>query len=159
MSLEEKIREVLLPLLDGAGMELFDMELTGRSGKGKRRTLRVFIDKEGGVTIDDCASVSHQLGLALEADEVIDGAYVLEVSSPGLTRPLKTPHHFLRSVGKLAQIKLKGSAPLSKVTGGKLVGIIEAADENGLTLHIRETDERHTIPFDEVAHANLELEF
>jgi len=159
MSLEDKIKDVTIPLLEGVDMELFDLEVTGRSGKKGRRTLRVFIEKEGGVTVDDCAKISHQLGMALEADEVIDGPYLLEVSSPGLTRPLKTPRHFQSSVGKLALIKVKGTTELAKQTGGKLIGIIEATDENGITLLIRESDERHQISFDDIAHANLELEF
>ncbi|MBF0170978.1 MAG: ribosome maturation factor RimP [Nitrospinae bacterium] len=160
MSMEQKIRDVALPLIHAAGMDLFDLELAGRTGKGGgRRTLRLFLDKEGGVTIDDCALISHQVGMALEAEEVIDGAYVLEVSSPGLTRPLKTPDHFRRSVGKLVQVKLKGTAPLTKETGGKMIGIIEAVDDGGVTLFIRETEARHLVPFDDVAHAQLELEF
>lgn len=159
MSLEDRIKSVAIPLLEGVGMELFDLEVTGGGGKKGRRTLRVFIDKEGGVTVEDCAQISHQLGMALEADDVIDGPYVLEVSSPGLTRPLKTPRHFQTSVGKLALIKVKGTTELAKQTGGKLIGIIEAVDEVGITLLIRESDQRHVISFDDIAHANLELEF
>jgi ribosome maturation factor RimP len=97
------------PLLHESGMEMVDVEFLFESG---RWILRVFIDKEKGVTVDDCASVSRELGDLIEAKNIIDYRYVLEISSPGLNRPLRKESDFMRSIGKM--VKLKMSKPVNK---------------------------------------------
>ena len=82
-----EVSSVAEPLLDSRGMEMVETEFLSEKG---RWILRVFIDREGGVTLDDCAGVSRELGDLIEAKNIIDYPYVLEVSSPGLNRPLKT---------------------------------------------------------------------
>ena len=91
------------PLLAGMAMELVEIQYR-REGYGW--VLRFFIDKEGGVTIDDCAMVSREISAYLEVEDLLDHAYTLEVSSPGLERPLKKREDFTRFAGRLARIKL-----------------------------------------------------
>ena len=91
------------PLLAGMAMELVEIQYR-REGYGW--VLRFFIDKEGGVTIDDCAMVSREISAYLEVEDLLDHAYTLEVSSPGLERPLKKREDYTRFTGRLARIKL-----------------------------------------------------
>lgn len=86
------------------GYELVGVELAGRAGHG--RTLRVYIDKDEGITLDDCVAVSHQLSGVLDVEDPIPEQYELEVSSPGLDRPLFRPEHFERFAGERAHVKL-----------------------------------------------------
>ena len=100
--IEEKTKELVLPILEKEGLSLWDVEYVK---EGKDMFLRAYIDKEGGVTIDDCVTVSHALEAELDREDFIIEAYTLEVSSPGLTRPLKKTVDFTRSIGKLIEIK------------------------------------------------------
>ncbi len=100
------VAELVEPILEGMGFELVDIEYVSQQG---RWVLRLFIDKEGGVTIDDCASVSGELGDLIDVRSYIDHSYVLEVSSPGLDRPIKKEKDILGSMGK--RIKVKMAAP------------------------------------------------
>jgi len=100
MKLEElagKIRELIEPAIDSMGVELDDMELGRMKGK---ILLRVYIEKQGGVSIDDCEKVSREIATVLDVEDPVPGAYVLEVSSPGLDRPLRKPRDFIRFSGK-----------------------------------------------------------
>ena len=103
-----RIREMAEILLQESGLELVDLEFR-REGRGW--VLRLFMDKPGGVTLDDCAVVSRELGDQIEVEDLIPASYTLEVSSPGLDRPLKKEEDFLKHIGKL--IQLSTSAPLS----------------------------------------------
>jgi ribosome maturation factor RimP len=107
----EKIRrgvtDLIEPILQDMGLELVDVEYVSQQG---RWVLRLFIDKEGGVTIDDCASVSGELGDLLDVKNFVQHAYVLEVSSPGLDRPIKKEKDILLSIGK--RIKVKMATPV-----------------------------------------------
>ena len=96
-----KIKALAESLLQEEKMELADMELL-REGRGW--ALRLFIDKTGGITLDDCASVSRQFGDQLEVEDLIPFRYTLEVSSPGLDRPLKQDQDFLRHIGNQIQV-------------------------------------------------------
>jgi len=96
-----KIKALAETLLQEEEMELADMELL-RMGRGW--ALRLFIDKTGGITLDDCASVSRQFGDQLEVEDLIPFRYTLEVSSPGLDRPLKKDQDFLRHIGNQIQV-------------------------------------------------------
>src|ERR1700737_3874509 len=100
----ETVREILNLLLLEEGLELVDLEYR-REGRG--RVLRIYIDKEGGVTVDDCAKVSRELGILLDVHDAIPGSYNLEGSSPGLTRTLKKTRDFERFKGKKVRIKTK----------------------------------------------------
>lgn len=147
MSETKKIINEVSPLVEGflheSGMEMVDLEFRFESG---RWTLRIFIDKEGGVTVDDCANVNKELGYLIEAKNIIDYHYVLEVSSPGLNRPLKKEKDFMRSIGKM--IKLELARPVNKRSKftGRLTNVREgmislSVDDGGLVeLPLREID-------------------
>ncbi len=147
MSETKKIINEVSPLVEGflheSGMEMVDLEFRFESG---RWTLRIFIDKEGGVTVDDCANVNKELGYLIEAKNIIDYHYVLEVSSPGLNRPLKKEKDFMRSIGKM--IKLELARPVNKKSKftGRLTNVREgmislSVDDGGLVeLPLREID-------------------
>jgi ribosome maturation factor RimP len=140
--------ETLLPEF---GMEMVDVEFRFERGGW---TLRVFIDKEGGVTVDDCASVSRQLGDLIEADDIIEHAYVLEVSSPGLDRPLRKERDFLRSMGKL--IKIEMARPVNKRRNftGRLAQVKDG------TVHILVDDtDLFELPIEGIKKATIKHEF
>ncbi len=138
-------------LLPEFGVEMVDVEFHFERG---RWILRVFIDKEGGVAVDDCASISRELGDLIEAENIIGSSYVLEVSSPGLNRPLKKEEDFIRSIGKM--VKLKMSRPISKRRN--FAGRLTNVNEGMISLTI---DENNLIelPLDEIDKARLKYEF
>jgi len=100
---EAKTEELLLPIVSQHGFELVDVEYVKEAGNWY---LRAYIDKPGGITIDDCEVVSRALSDRLDEEDFIEEAYILEVSSPGLTRPLKKPKDFERSIGRMVEIRL-----------------------------------------------------
>lgn len=102
--LENKVRALAEGLMEGMGLELVDVSYVTEHG---RRILRLFIDKPGGVTIDDCSSVSREFGTILDVQDVMPGRYTLEVSSPGLDRPLFGEKDYVRFAGKKAKITTK----------------------------------------------------
>jgi len=151
--------ELLLPVLEEGGFELVDIEYQ-REQRGW--ILRVYVDKEGGIVLDDCADISRELGVLLEVEDFIRTAYVLEVSSPGIDRPLKKMADFERFSGKLAKIKmLEGIDPDArhykrKTFTGTLLGI-----EEGL-VRLQQNDKKGGIvelPFSDICSARLEFEF
>jgi ribosome maturation factor RimP len=146
-SLTKLTRAVVEPM----GFELVGVELFQRGGGGA--TLRVYIDHERGITLDDCAAVSHQLSGVLDVEDPLPGHYDLEVSSPGIDRPLVFPEHFERFVGSRVRIrlaeKLDGRRKLEGELRGYASGIVTLdADE-----HLWE------IPLDGIESARLVSEF
>lgn len=101
-SLVDELVDLATPILDEFGYELVDLEF---KREGSDWFLRIFIDKEGGVGLDDCVSVSRELSALLEVEDIIETAYRLEVSSPGLDRPLKKPEDFERFAGEKVKVK------------------------------------------------------
>lgn len=148
----DKIKTLVEPAVRDEGCELWDIEAAGKAGAG---ILRIYIDKPGGVTVEDCANVSRRIDMALEAEGVIEERYTLEVSSPGLTRPLRKPLDFIRATGKLALVKLR--KPVED--DFKPLVIIESADENAITVTLKKDGQKVTIPYSDIARANLEIEF
>ena len=100
---EKKTEDYLLPLMEEYHFELVDVEYVKEAGNWY---LRAYIDKEGGITVDDCEVVSRRLGDWLDEKDFIEDSYILEVSSPGLDRPLKKDKDFARSIDKLVEVKL-----------------------------------------------------
>ena len=137
-------------------MELVDIEY---KREGREMVLRLFVDKLGGVTLDDCATVSRELSQLLDVEEAIEGHYNLEVSSPGLNRPLKKVADYQRYQGRLVKIKTFELLPddagnLRKTFLGELLGV---ADK---TVRIKLNEgQTAAIPLEKVAKANLEFEF
>ena len=99
-----QIEKLVLPILNDLGYELVDLQL---QQDGKQLALRIFVDKPAGITLDDCVEVSREVSAILEVEDPIRAAYRLEVSSPGLDRPLKKAADFERFVGKKARLKSK----------------------------------------------------
>lgn len=133
------------------GYELFDVSLLGR---GKRTLLRVSIDKEGGVTLDDCEAFSRRLGALMDVEDPIAGPYTLEVSSPGLDRPLKKIDDFMRNAGKLVRIITRENIDNQSFFLGRLIGV------HGDSIHLSIADGKKEIlvPFDKISKAKLEIE-
>ena len=147
----ERVREIAQPILDSLGLEL--VEVVYSSG-GRKGLLRVFIDKSGGVTLEDCEKASQYLGHALDVEDTIPISYTLEVSSPGLDRPLKRREDFLRSVGKL--VRVRTHEPIDR--DRHFIGRLTATGESSIEM-ILESGKVLVIPFEEIAAARLEVEF
>lgn len=148
----EKLREILEPVIRSEGVELVEVEFAGRPSA---MTLRVVIDKEGGVGVEDCASVSRSAELVIEAEDILEGPYTLEVTSPGLTRPLKKPADYIRAIGRLAALRLREPVDGSR----KIVAVIEKADEKAVAVTLKESGKSVVISYENIAKANLEIEF
>lgn len=119
-----EISGLLEPSVTALGFELVSVELVG---SGNDRTLRVYIDHPDGITVDDCADVSRQVSAVLDVEDPISGAYVLEVSSPGLDRPLVKPADFERFAGSLVKVRTREPVLGRKNFTGLLT---EAAGDN-----------------------------
>jgi len=102
--LKQRIREVVLPLVEQETFELVDLEI---KGKGHTTILRVFVDRSGGITLDDCAKLSEKLSVTLDLEDIFQHRYTLEVSSPGLDRPLVSETDFKRKIGENVKVFLK----------------------------------------------------
>lgn len=124
---EEKTEQLLEPILAENGFELVDVEYVK---EGSDWFLRAFIDKEGGIGIDDCELVSRALEVKLDAQDFISEAYILEISSPGLTRPLKKKKDYVRNLGKLIEVRTYSPIDHRK----EFVGTLQAYDEETVTL-------------------------
>ncbi|NWF53849.1 MAG: ribosome maturation factor RimP [Syntrophaceae bacterium] len=146
----QEVREVVEPILQSQGYELVDLEYQ-RESRGW--VLRIYMDREGGITLDDCTGVSHEVGAVLEVKDVIPNAYILEVSSPGLTRPLKKPEDYRRFRDQLVKIKLFQPLDGRKNFKGKLLGL---EDE---TVRVEVDGKVFAIPLPSIAKANLEIDF
>ncbi len=148
-SVAESIEELAIPILNEQRLELVDVEY---KKEGKNWFLRIFIDKEGGVTVDDCSSVSRQIADLIEVEEIVPSAYTLEVSSPGLDRPLKKEKDFLRFKGKRAQVTTFTPIDHQK----NLKGTIQDFQKGVLFLKLN--DRVVEIPMNQIAKARLEIE-
>jgi ribosome maturation factor RimP len=123
---ESRIAEVIRPAVTAAGL---DLESVRVSAAGRRRLLRVVVDSDGGVSLDDAAAVSRTLSAALDSVAVMgDFPYTLEVSSPGVDRPLTDPRHWRRAVGRLVRVTVADS--------GAVCGRVVSADAEGVILDV-----------------------
>ncbi|KRT67068.1 MAG: hypothetical protein XU11_C0001G0050 [Candidatus Dadabacteria bacterium CSP1-2] len=146
----DSVREILDSLLLGYGFELVDIEYR-REGRGW--VLRIYIDKDGGVSVEDCARISRELGTLLDLNDIIPGTYNLEISSPGLTRALKKVRDFERFKGKLLKIKTMKDIQGRRVFIGRLIDFVGNVASVEMDGHV------YFIPYDEIERANLELDF
>ena len=145
----QSVIELIEPGLLAKGLELVDVEF---KKEGKNWVLRVFIDKEGGVTLEDCQKISRLAGDLIEVEEVIEPAYTMEVSSPGLNRVLKKEKDFIRFSGK--KIGIQCHAPLNGRK--KFTGILK--DFKNQSIHLEVDGQLQIIPINRVAKANLVIE-
>lgn len=140
------ITALLRPTVEAMALELWGVELLPQ---GKRSMLRVYIDHKDGVTVDDCAKVSHQISGVLDVEEPVAGEYVLEVSSPGMERPLFTLEQYAPYIGATLNVRLNLAFEGRKKFKGQLVAI------EGDDVVIRVDDEEYLLPFETIHKANL----
>lgn len=140
------VLKVVEPVVTGLGYELVGVEFLSQ---GRHSLLRVYLDSETGITVDDCERVSHQLSATLDVEDPIGGAYTLEVSSPGLDRPLFKPGDFERFAGHAVKIRLHRPLNGQRKFKGELVGL---RDNNVV---IVEDGHELSLPLDQIEKANL----
>ena len=142
----QSLVKLLKPVISAMGYEMLGIEYFTR---GHGSLLRIYIDNEAGITVDDCERVSHQVTGILDVNDPIPGSYNLEISSPGLDRPLFTLEQFERFKGHIAQVKLS-----AKLDGRRnFTGKIGAVERDRVVLDDR--DESYTIPADLIEKAHL----
>ncbi|MBD8916422.1 MAG: ribosome maturation factor RimP [Lachnospiraceae bacterium] len=147
---EKKTEELIVPILDAKGFELVDVEYVK---EGQDYFLRAYIDKPGGITIDDCVAVSREMNVLLDELDYVDGAYTFEVSSPGLGRPLKKPRDYERSMGEEVEIRTYKAMDGSK----EFYGILKAYDD--ATVTIQSEEEEITFNKSDIALIRLAFDF
>ena len=145
-----EVFRLIEPVLEEMGIELVDVEYVTERG---RPILRVYIDRHGGVTIDDCAAVSREIGDLIDINDALSGRYVLEVSSPGLNRPLKKEKDFVQAVGKKVRLKTVFPVDGRRNYRGTLLSF-----ENG-NLFIELENGQVQLSFTDLEKANLVYEF
>ena len=146
---EAKTEELILPILDEFHFELVDVEYVKEGGTWY---LRAYIDKEGGITVNDCEDVSRKMNEILDREDYIDGSYIFEVSSPGLGRPLKKEKDYIRSMGKRLEIRTYRAIDHEK----EFYGILKAYDADSVTIV---TDEEKEMTFTKAEIALIRLAF
>lgn len=153
MTQDSKIREIAERVAARENLELVHVEMVGSRGNA---VLRIYIDKPGGVTHEDCASVSEQVGLILDVEDLIPSHYTLEVSSPGLDRGLYKTGDYERFAGLPAHIRLSSPLNGQRTFHGKLIGL----DKEGEPAAVLEdeTGKQHRLPLELIAKANVEIE-
>ncbi len=149
--LEREVSGLISPVINAIGVDLESIEITKIRGKF---LLKVFIEKEGGVTLDDCERISREIEAVLDVEDPIQYSYTLEVSSPGLDRLLRVPADFKRFCGKTARVITSRRIEDQTFFIGE---IVEAGDINMVLLLPRER--KVTIPYEEISSARLEVKF
>lgn len=153
MKLDPRLQEIIERVTTREGLELVHAEMTGGRGSA---VLRIYIDKPGGVNLADCATVSDQVGLILEVEDLIPHQYTLEVASPGLDRGLYKAADYERFAGHPAHIKLSEPIAGQRNFHGTLMGLDREGDPAALLEDA--TGERHRLPLASIIKANVELE-
>jgi ribosome maturation factor RimP len=157
---EQKTEELLVPILEKYQYELVDVEFVKEAGSWH---LRAYIDKEGGITIDDLTTVNHELSDLLDENDFIEESYILEVSSPGLLRPFKKPKDFIRNIGNDVELKL--FSPITWEENGKkysdkeFVGVLKGYDEDSAVVQIGLDDRDLKLSVKEIALIRKMIEF
>ena len=145
-----RVWQLAAPLAANEGLEIVDIELKPEGGRGGR-VLRVYMDKEGGPSLEELSRVSRGLsGLLDEHDDVVDGAYTLEVSSPGINRPLKRPEDFSRFVGKQIRVRTRD------MINGRRAFLGELLEVSAEKIALRQDGARWEIPFSQIDKSNYE---
>ncbi|MDY6973004.1 MAG: ribosome maturation factor RimP [Thermodesulfobacteriota bacterium] len=150
VSIVGKMTQLIEPILEDMGFELVDIEYLPVRG---RWVLRIYVDKEGGITLDDCASVSHEVGDFIDVKDIFQHEYVLEISSPGLNRPLKREKDLIRAVGKRIEVKMSTNLDGRRNFAGYLQDF-----KDGM-LHLKVEENLVLLCWRDVEKANLLYEF
>ncbi|MGZ6125735.1 MAG: ribosome maturation factor RimP [Myxococcales bacterium] len=149
----ERVRRIAAPLAAQEGLELIDVEIGGGGG---RQTLRLYVDKASGGSQDACSAVSRAVSAALDVEDPVQGAYELEVSSPGLDRPWKTPDHVLKYAGSQGRIRTFGPVPECE-DRKTFVGILKGYEEGRIVVDV--DGKVFRVPHALVGKANVEPVF
>jgi ribosome maturation factor RimP len=144
-----RVWELAAPLAQGEGMEIVDIEFRPEGTWGGR-VLRLYMDKEGGPSVDDLSRVSRRLSDLLDSEDAIAGAYTLEVSSPGINRPLKKPEHFARFVGKRIRVRTRDTIDGRRSFVGVLGQVL------GDSVILTQEGKQYRIPFTMIDKSNYE---
>ena len=145
---EQKTEEILNPMVEKHGFELVDVEYVKEGGNWY---LRAYIDKPGGITVDDCEVISRELSDKLDEKDFVEEAYILEVSSPGLGRPLKKEKDFARSLGEEVEVRTVNRQK-------EFTGILKAYDKDSITIEL-ENEEKMTFARTDIALVRLAFDF
>ncbi len=144
---EDRVRALVEPLVDAADLSLYDLDLAGG-------VLKVLVDAPGGADIDAISRLARTVSRALDEHDPIEGRYTLEVSSPGLERPLRTPEHFAGAIGSTVKVKTRPG-----VEGDRRVeGTVTGADDHSVTLRDDEGVDR-TLAYDDIERARTTFEW
>ena len=144
-----RVWQLAAPLVEEERMEIVDIEFRHEGSRGGR-VLRLYLDKEGGPNVDDLTRVRRQLSELLDGENTIDGTYTLEVSSPGINRPLKKPAHFARFVGKRIRVRTR-----DLIDGRRsFLGILGQVVEDSVIL--TQEGKRYQIPFSMIEKSNYD---
>jgi ribosome maturation factor RimP len=147
----ETIVAAIEPLLAALGLELFDVQFTG---SGRARTVRVIVDRDGGVDLDAITAASERIQPALDSLHDL-GPFALEVSSPGLERPLRRPEHFRRAMGETVSVKVRDTDGDVR----RLRGVLVAADERGVTVDTGDAHAGEQVEYDKIVQARTVFEW
>jgi ribosome maturation factor RimP len=146
------VREVAQRVVSVRGFELTDVEVGRQKGS---HVVRLFVDREGGISLDDLQTVSEEVSAILDVEDPIPGTYTLEVSSPGLDRPIRTEDEYRRFVGRLAKV-----SSYEPVDGRRhWLGRIVSCEEGVVALDLDKEETLARVPLSRIAHARLEVEF
>lgn len=148
---ETRTEELITPILDRVNFELVDVEYVKEGGTWY---LRAYIDKEGGITVNDCEAVAREMNEILDREDFVEDSYVFEVSSPGLGRPLKKEKDYIRSMGEEVEIRTYRAINREK----EFYGILSAYDENTVTIKTEDGTEM-TFEKSDIALIRLAFDF
>ena len=148
---ETRTEELITPILDRMNFELVDVEYVKEGGTWY---LRAYIDKEGGITVNDCEAVAREMNEILDREDLVEDSYVFEVSSPGLGRPLKKEKDYIRSMGREVEIRTYRAINREK----EFYGILSAYDENTVTIKTEDGTEM-TFEKSDIALIRLAFDF
>ena len=149
-SLTDRVRGLIDEVIAGSPLYLVDLAVRGQKGS---RVVEVFVDSDEGLSVDELARVSREVGFLLETEDVIDGKYKLDVSSPGVDRPLVLPRQFKKNIGRRLEVQVQPEGGGSKKT---LQGELAAADEEGIELALRNKETRR-LRYADVTRAKIQL--
>jgi ribosome maturation factor RimP len=144
-----RIWELAAPLAQTQGLEIIDIELRPEGSRGGR-VLRLYLDKEGGPNMEELSQVSRELGALLDEHDIVEGAYTLEVSSPGINRPLKLPEHFKRFIGKRVRVRTR------ELIQGRRSFLGPLLDVSTDRITVNQDGTRFEIPFAVIEKSNYE---
>ena len=150
-TLSQNVNETIEPLLDSQGVELVELQLQQHKG---RWLVRIFVDNDIGISLEDCRRLNFEIGQLIDAEDVIPASYVLEVSSPGLDRPLRNMRDFRRQKQRVVKVFLN----VPHLDKAQYTGRVAGVTESHLLLQI-DSDTPVTIPFQSIDRGVVELEF